>query len=1195
MAGSVGELYADVMLRFDKFDSAISQIESKMQSMGKRTAKVVKPIGDAMDTVNERMKLVGTSGVTGLGKVNTAFSGLNKQLHQFSGNVWNVYTSLKDIARVATGILMSQFIYQGILMPIRQSWSELWQFNQELEKTHVSLSYFLEDAKNINSFVFAMENLAATTPYQFSELSSASKMFFRYGFSEKQILPMVSLIADMGAATGATTDQINHLAMAFGQVLAKGRLVSEEAKRQIGQILPINKILMEELGITAEQLGDVYVSAKDGLTAIFNWVRKNYEGAAAKMEQTTQGLISSIKDYLLFLGRDLTAGFFENVRGLLTTIRDTLSEARQAFKESGLEGLLLSLFPKDMALSLYQLVYVFKELGRALLQVWQALEPVRHELMQVTITLVKFAASGFATFIRILEAVIRAAMTASPVIRTLTAAIAGISIAWTAAQALLGLAGAMATIVRFISSVFAPGVLKAIWVISALVGVLGGILLSFPKVRNFVSNLGATFARVFGIQIPASIGATKAALGGGTNYDVDFSDIEEGFQDVGDSAADAGKKIKDTFLASFDEVYTIPDKLDATGGGAGNFEMPDFEDLGDLGGIGSGLEDLTTKVKAFSFTWAELADILKRTGKLIWDNLKNTAVAIWETIKAIFLPFDKIPLTLASLISPIVKTVSGLVFAVINSIIILMPKVIETVSLFISTLLNSFSKYGYENFAGIALVLAGMFTKIVVNLSTIAVASANMIGDSFIIQLKFKLAQSITTLGIAIAEDLGKMFLSIAHSTGIPAVQRWATTAATNLAAWATNQTKLVVDSADYLIQEKQKESMEKNGKIIQDGVDGILTTVSDMSKMISEETQIYIEKTGPMWVKFGNEVVTLWDGTGTELLGVWEKFFSDTDTTWKTWWDESGKPLWEGTGADIVEVWSNWQKMTKEEFVIYWNDIVGIHKKYGDEATNATQESMGEIQPWMVTHYGKIEKTTKDTLGEIPGWIKTQYGYVKANVTTELTNTEKNVETSMNNIKDTIIDTLDETQDPATNEVKSIQESIVDEFEKSEEPLKTSVGKWDDIIKAEKIHIVTAARDVAQAAIDEMNKKFKAFKPVIGISIKVPDIKIPAVEAGTTLKGFTIAAPKLAEGGVVDKNILANIGEKGVPEMVAPLNERTLAPFAQMIAKFMGGNNSNNQIAGDYVLIPVNKRDLERELYMIRKHEAKRIAGRTV
>jgi len=218
-----------------------------------------------------------------------------------------------------------------------------------------------------------MENLAATTPYQFSEVASAAKMFFRYGFTESQVLPMTTLIADMGAATGATTDQINHLAMAFGQVMAKGRLVSEEAKRQIGQILPINQILKEQLGVTTEQLGDVYISAKEGLTAIFDWVRKNYEGAATKMEQTTLGPISSIKDYLLFMAKDLTSGFFEGIRGVLTRIRDVLTDARKAFRESGLEGLLLNLFPKDTALNIYQIVAAFKSIGQSLNQIWQAL------------------------------------------------------------------------------------------------------------------------------------------------------------------------------------------------------------------------------------------------------------------------------------------------------------------------------------------------------------------------------------------------------------------------------------------------------------------------------------------------------------------------------------------------------------------------------------------------------------------------------------------------------------------------------------------------------------------------------------------------------------------------------------------------------------------------------------------------------
>jgi tape measure domain-containing protein len=81
-----------------------------------------------------------------------------------------------------------------------------------------------------------------------------SKILLRFGYAEKQVLPMVRLISDMGAAGGVTADRLTDLAYAIGKVLAKGRLYSVEAIRQIGSVVPIAQILKEKLGISLQVL-----------------------------------------------------------------------------------------------------------------------------------------------------------------------------------------------------------------------------------------------------------------------------------------------------------------------------------------------------------------------------------------------------------------------------------------------------------------------------------------------------------------------------------------------------------------------------------------------------------------------------------------------------------------------------------------------------------------------------------------------------------------------------------------------------------------------------------------------------------------------------------------------------------------------------------------------------------------------------
>jgi hypothetical protein len=99
--------------------------------------------------------------------------------------------------------------------------------------------------------------------------------------------------------------------------------------------------------------------------------------------------------------------------------------------------------------------------------------------------------------------------------------------------------------------------------------------------------------------------------------------------------------------------------------------------------------------------------------------------------------------------------------------------------------------------------------------------------------------------------------------------------------------------------------------------------------------------------------------------------------------------------------------------------------------------------------------------------------------------------------------------------------------------------------------------------------------------------------ELGLSLDRVSLGrVPTLDTGGVVSRGTYAQLAVNNVPEVVAPLNEQSLAPFAKVIANVMSQQGTpveRNNISDDYILIPVDKRHLYRELYVIGKQEALR------
>jgi len=104
-------------------------------------------------------------------------------------------------------------------------------------------------------------------------------------------------------------------------------------------------------------------------------------------------------------------------------------------------------------------------------------------------------------------------------------------------------------------------------------------------------------------------------------YNESLTDAKKNLKEVGESAKKSGKQVKDTFLASFDEVFTIPEKAgdaaDAMKGIGENMPLPELPQLStpDL----PGLPETSMDVPALG------ANLIPNFGKIL-TNLKDMVV-----------------------------------------------------------------------------------------------------------------------------------------------------------------------------------------------------------------------------------------------------------------------------------------------------------------------------------------------------------------------------------------------------------------------------------------------------------------------------------------------------------------------------------------------------------------------------------------
>jgi len=354
----------------------------------------------------------------------------------------------------------------------------------------------------------------------------------------------------------------------------------------------------------------------------------------------------------------------------------------------------------------------------------------------------------------------------------------------------------------------------------------------------------------------------------------------------------------------------------------------------------------------------------------------------------------------------------------------------------------------------------------------------------------------------------------------------------------------------------------------------------------------IWIPGVTEQWQGFFSDTEKLFSATGDIITPMWKDMFSDFGDSIMTWWDTEGNPIWSGTMGELTTMLSD----AKGEAIDIWGELSkAIMTVEGDigESTVQMSNAMTRFQEF-ADKEAKGAANAFETMGTD---ISTAMGTAMNSAQLSVENIEEPIKTSMGITKDNIIDNIEAVVEPVNESAQLAAEGYTEMWKTEVDTNLLAVFESiDDLLLNQRESVAQAAGAMADAAILAMDRKFKDFHPEIEVRIKIPDIKVPAVEAGTTLSGFTIGPTAL--GGIINKEQIRSIAEGNKPEAVVPLTAEALNPWARAIVKEIGtGNVSTSEPARTpiYVgtLIANNQglRELERKLYDVRVNEDRRKA----
>lgn len=536
--------------------------------------------------------------------LNDASRGFNDWASYINKNFGNVFdrpikeakTGFKDVSRIVQGILISQAFYRG-LSAIQDVTAAVFEFNSALEYSNALYGQLFQDTDLGTNFTNVLQDLAVATQTEFTAVEAASRQLLAYGVNYQNVLYVLQGVLKASNAQGST-QSLNQISRALGQIYTKGKLASEEIRQLANAGIPIYEILGEKLGLTRDQLADIgnlAIPAGTAINAIIDGLNERFDGIYEATEATIKGLRATIKEGFTQIAAEAFNPLYEGIRRVLINIRNMVVELRNILSTSGIGGVFEHIVPPQ-----------FQELIRTLLAnvlnltmaIWNLVKAIAQFLNPVLVGLAR-TFNIFApiltiilnTFTRLLNIIYSNAQLMQILTNLVTiASVAFVvlrirALTWVAIRAVVvGVTRALQGLGAVLTFLTAHPFWSLLIILIGTVGVLTGLVGKLADAfRNFFKGLTATQGYdPDDLLLPSQEERTSEL----EKFNEQLGNTADAMDELADNTGKAAKAARQ--LLSFDEVFSLssPDETGNLETGIvitdWDYTVPDFPELNQI-------------------------------------------------------------------------------------------------------------------------------------------------------------------------------------------------------------------------------------------------------------------------------------------------------------------------------------------------------------------------------------------------------------------------------------------------------------------------------------------------------------------------------------------------------------------------------------------------------------------------------------
>lgn len=199
--------------------------------------------------------------------------------------------------------------------------------NKDYEQALTSFEVILGSADKADKLMSDLEKFASVTPFNTEDVQKASTMLLGYGVEAENLLDIMGRLGDLSQGSAEKLDRVS---LAYGQMLAKGKVTGEEMRQLIEAQVPLLQGLADYLGKSTAEVQDMVSKGSVGINDLNGAIVKmtseggKFFNMMEKQSETMGGKLATLEDNISIIGRNIGEETFQALKGELEDVISAL-------------------------------------------------------------------------------------------------------------------------------------------------------------------------------------------------------------------------------------------------------------------------------------------------------------------------------------------------------------------------------------------------------------------------------------------------------------------------------------------------------------------------------------------------------------------------------------------------------------------------------------------------------------------------------------------------------------------------------------------------------------------------------------------------------------------------------------------------------------------------------------------------------